>query len=132
MQSRPGWTRRCTWRFSVTDKAAQKKLATRERLIVTAAALFQQRGYHAIGVAEILDGVIILLAGAVLITPGILTDAFGFFCLVPAGRASIRRFLKRRFQAGIERGESFVKVDFAPSAHGEKEPMRDVTPHDQL
>ena len=39
----------------MTDTAAQKKLATRERLIVTAAALFQQRGYHAIGVAEILN-----------------------------------------------------------------------------
>ena len=43
------------------------------------------RPAHAIAVGDILDGVIILLAGAVLITPGLLTDLFGFFCLVPPG-----------------------------------------------
>ncbi|MEO2019492.1 MAG: FxsA family protein [Fuerstiella sp.] len=38
---------------------------------------------------EILDGVMILLAGAFLITPGLLTDGVGFSLLVPR----VRRFL---------------------------------------
>lgn len=59
---------------------------------------FRERQAADIGLGDILDGVIILLAGAVLITPGILTDAFGFFCLVPAGRRLIKRFIKRRFE----------------------------------
>lgn len=84
-----------------------------------------------IGLGIVIDGVIILLAGAVLITPGILTDAFGFFCLLPAGRRLIKRSLERRFAASIERGDSFLKIDFAPSVAGGKEPMRDVTPRDQ-
>ncbi|MBW2391178.1 MAG: FxsA family protein [Deltaproteobacteria bacterium] len=31
----------------------------------------------------LVDGIMILLASALLITPGILTDAFGFLCLIP-------------------------------------------------
>ena len=41
---------------------------------------------------EILDGVMILLAGAFLITPGLLTDTVGFSLLVP----QVRRFLGKR------------------------------------
>ncbi len=51
-----------------------------------------------------LDGLMILIAGAVLLTPGLLTDLFGFFLLVPAGRGLVRRAvakrLKQRFAAG--------------------------------
>ena len=49
--------------------------------------------------ASLVDGVIILLAGAVLITPGVLTDIFGFLCLIPISRGWIKtlvwRWLKR-------------------------------------
>lgn len=92
---------------------------------------FRNRQAGEIGMPQILDGVIILLAGAVLITPGILTDAFGFFCLIPVGRTAVRRFLERRFKAAIHRGESFVTVDTTPPSGADKEPMRDVTPRDR-
>ena len=39
---------------------------------------------------RLLDGFLILLAGAVLLTPGLITDALGFFLLVPPGRRVIR------------------------------------------
>jgi len=55
---------------------------------------------------RLLDGVLILMAGAVLLTPGLLTDLLGFFLLVPAGRAIVRRSLssavQRRFQLDRE------------------------------
>ena len=35
---------------------------------------------------ELLEGAIILVAGALLLTPGFVTDAVGFACLVPAFR----------------------------------------------
>jgi UPF0716 protein FxsA len=38
----------------------------------------------------LIDGLLILIAGAVLLTPGLITDALGFFLLVPQGRAVIR------------------------------------------
>src|SRR5215212_5009198 len=42
---------------------------------------------------EILDGVLIILGGAFLLTPGFVTDAFGLVLLIPPSRAVVRRFL---------------------------------------
>ena len=39
---------------------------------------------------EVLDGILILLAGAVLLTPGFLTDTVGFLLLLPPCRNMIR------------------------------------------
>lgn len=41
-------------------------------------------------------GAMILIAGALLLTPGFFTDAVGFSLLVPQVRAAAFRFLKRR------------------------------------
>lgn len=42
---------------------------------------------------ELLEGLLILIAGAVLLTPGLLTDAVGFLLLVPWVRAAVGRRL---------------------------------------
>lgn len=49
----------------------------------------------------LVDGLLILVAGAVLLTPGLLTDLFGFFLLVPAGRTLVRKALAERFRGQI-------------------------------
>jgi len=46
----------------------------------------------------LIDGLLILVAGAVLLTPGLITDALGFFLLVPQGRAVVRRIVAARFE----------------------------------
>ena len=46
----------------------------------------------------LVDGLLILIAGAVLITPGILTDLFGFALLVPPLRAALKRWLGRKLK----------------------------------
>ncbi|MFQ5423321.1 MAG: FxsA family protein [Phycisphaerae bacterium] len=51
--------------------------------------------------SELADGALILLAGALLVTPGFLTDAFGLALLVPACRSRIRRTLVRYFKTKI-------------------------------
>jgi len=53
---------------------------------------------------RLMDGVMILVAGALLITPGLLTDAAGFLLLVPGMRAAVRMWLKRRFEDHLHRG----------------------------
>jgi UPF0716 protein FxsA len=45
---------------------------------------------------SLLDGLLILVAGALLVTPGVLTDAFGFLLLIPAGRGLIKRYVRLR------------------------------------
>lgn len=39
---------------------------------------------------ELVDGVLILLAGALLLTPGFITDAVGIVLLLPPARAALR------------------------------------------
>lgn len=46
---------------------------------------------------EIQDGLMIVFAAALLLTPGLLTDAVGFILLIPAGRELIRRTLLKRY-----------------------------------
>jgi UPF0716 protein FxsA len=46
----------------------------------------------------LIDALLILVAGFVLITPGILTDLLGFLMLIPATRAPIRRRIKGQLE----------------------------------
>ena len=46
---------------------------------------------------EIQDGLLIVFAGALLLTPGLLTDAVGFTLLIPAGREWIREWVVNRY-----------------------------------
>lgn len=47
--------------------------------------------------AALVDGLLVLVAGAVLLTPGLLTDLFGFALLVPQVRGVVRRRLRTAF-----------------------------------
>jgi len=53
----------------------------------------------------IFDGAIILIAGALLMTPGILTDTLGFLCLIPATRRMIKRVIWSRIERAIRSGQ---------------------------
>src|SRR5918995_1022172 len=44
---------------------------------------------------EVFDGVLIVFGGALLLTPGFITDVFGLVLLIPPTRALIRGFLAR-------------------------------------
>ncbi|CAN5145769.1 hypothetical protein BH24ACT1_BH24ACT1_09130 [soil metagenome] len=51
--------------------------------------------------AEVVDGFLILFGGALMLTPGFLSDFLGLALLVPPVRAIVRRALARRFQAQV-------------------------------
>ncbi len=46
---------------------------------------------------DMLDALLIFVAGVVLITPGLLTDIAGLLILFPATRFRFKRFLRRKF-----------------------------------
>ncbi|MDJ0962100.1 MAG: FxsA family protein [Acidimicrobiia bacterium] len=50
---------------------------------------------------ELAHGAMILVSGALLVTPGFLTDAIGFSLLVPAVREVIRRWGVRRYRPNV-------------------------------
>jgi UPF0716 protein FxsA len=77
----------------------------------------------------IVDGVLILIAAAVLITPGVLTDLVGFVCLVPACRRVLKRYLKGRFERAVREGTVGVAVAFDGAGNPlPRPPMKNVTP----
>ena len=47
---------------------------------------------------ELLDALLIVIAGLVLLTPGFLTDSAGFILLIPATRNSIKYWLRRQIK----------------------------------
>ena len=47
---------------------------------------------------ELLDALLIVIAGLVLLTPGFLTDSAGFLLLIPATRNFIKYWLRRQIE----------------------------------
>ena len=52
--------------------------------------------------SEIFDGFCLVAAGALLITPGFLTDAIGFSLLIPAFRDFMRKIIKDHTNLGVD------------------------------
>jgi len=53
---------------------------------------------------QMIDGVMILVAGILLLTPGLITDAAGFLLLVPPVRVIIRGWLRRKLERKLREG----------------------------
>jgi len=70
----------------------------------TVVAIQREMGQGIMPAPRMMDGVMILLAGAMLITPGILTDIMGFLLLVPATRQLIRNYLRIKLEKKLREG----------------------------
>lgn len=73
---------------------------------------------------SILDGLLILIACTLLITPGVLTDVVGIALLIPPARKPIKKYLKRRFTKQLQ-NPSFTVIDVSSSRHHEHGPRTD-------
>lgn len=58
---------------------------------------------------EVIDAFLILLAGIVLITPGLLTDVAGILLLIPSTRKSFKLFIKREFEKRVKSGQINIR-----------------------
>ncbi len=61
---------------------------------------------------RLIDGVLILIAGILLITPGLLTDICGFAFLIPPVRDRIKRSIRDGLQRKVASGE--CRIHFGP------------------
>ena len=55
---------------------------------------------------EMINGGIVLVAGALMLTPGFLTDAVGLVLLVPPVRVALRLLIRRRVRRRIDQGRA--------------------------
>ncbi|MDV2684790.1 FxsA family protein [Alkalihalophilus lindianensis] len=87
---------------------------------ILGAWLAKKEGLQAIRVAQLqtsqgqvpssvmLDGLCILIGGVVLLTPGFITDAIGFFLLIPQTRGIAKAFLLKIFNEMIKNGNFII------------------------
>jgi len=59
---------------------------------------------------QMMDGVMIVVAGALLVTPGLITDVSGFLLLVPYVREHIRLWVGKKLEKKIRSGYIQVNV----------------------
>ena len=55
---------------------------------------------------ELVDGLLVLLAGALMLTPGFVTDAVGLALLLPPVRAVLRMVATRRLSRSVDTGRT--------------------------
>ncbi len=61
-------------------------------------------------ISEIFDGFCLVIAGAMLITPGFVTDTLGFLLLVPAIRLFIKTMLKKHTSWTLQSHEFYAQT----------------------
>lgn len=76
---------------------------------------------------EVFDGALVLFGGALLLTPGFLTDILGLVLLLPPTRALVRKVLVARFAGRLVTtaaagAQSRVGRIFTSGASGDREP----------
>ena len=59
---------------------------------------YQALGQGRVPTTEILEGIALLVGGALLLTPGFFTDVIGFICLLPFSRGFAITWLAARFK----------------------------------
>lgn len=59
---------------------------------------------------RLMDGVMILIAGVLLITPGLITDAVGFLLLIQPVRSAIRAWLRRKLEEKLRDGTADITI----------------------
>lgn len=60
---------------------------------------------------QMVDGIMLLFAGAFLITPGLITDTVGFSLLIPAFRRAIRKGLRKKLEEKVRNGNVQIHIN---------------------
>lgn len=77
---------------------------------------------------ELLEGIMLLVGGALLLTPGFITDAMGFVCLLPGLRRPLARWI---IHQGVLRAMNFSASSFAGGSFKGSPFTTGSTPPDQ-
>jgi UPF0716 protein FxsA len=78
---------------------------------------------------ETVDGALVILGGALMLTPGFVTDAFGVLLLLPPTRAAVRRSILRNARSRLFMGFGGL-AGAAPRARKRKDADVDATARD--
>ena len=81
----------------------------RQQGIQTVVHIRQELALGNLPAPQLIDGIMILISGAFLVTPGLLTDILGFSLLISAVRTLLRKAILQRIEKKIQQGYIRVK-----------------------
>jgi UPF0716 protein FxsA len=96
--------------------------------LATLARVQQKLDQGQIPETELLEGIMLLVGGALLLTPGFITDAMGFTCLLPGLRRPLARWIIRR---GVLRAMNLSGSSFTSGSFSSGSSTTRPTPPDQ-
>lgn len=76
----------------------------------TLAKIRMELGQGRVPGQALLDGACLLVGGAFLLTPGVITDVLAFALLAPPSRRAIQRWVRKRFERAIAEGSVHVQM----------------------
>ncbi len=101
----------------------------RQQGLSTLARLQRNIGQGKIPAQEMIEGVLLAVGGALLMTPGFVTDTMGFLCLLPFSRTFIAKNIMKRsadkIKAGV--GAQMGGFTYSSSYHSNE---TNQSPHD--
>ena len=113
-----GWLGAVPTIFLVVFTAVLGVLLVRMQGFATLQRVRQMLEAGELPAVELLEGVVLLLAGALLLTPGFFTDAIAFSCLVPPlHKRLISQFIQSKLIPQDHKGQAH---EAQPDKHGRK------------
>ena len=67
---------------------------------------------------EMIEGILLAVGGALLMTPGFVTDAMGFFCLIPFTRKALAHYIMKRSAVQMQAGVAGFASSARSGSHG--------------
>jgi len=90
--------------FLVVLTAIVGAFLLRQQGLSTLARLKSNMSQGKIPAQEMVEGVLLAVGGALLMTPGFVTDTMGFFCLLPFSRQFIAKNIMKRSSVKMQEG----------------------------
>ena len=88
---------------------------------------------------NLLDGILLLVGAATLLTPGLITDLLGFSLIIPVSRRRIRTLVKKKLKAKVNfrsyypgAGETESEAESSADKTEEEEEIIDIEDYEEL
>jgi len=94
----------------------------RQQGLSTLARLQQNMGQGKLPAQEMIEGVLLAVGGALLMTPGFVTDTMGFLCLLPFSRKFIAQNIMKRSADKVKAGVNAQMGGFTYQSYSERKP----------
>jgi len=98
----------------------------RQQGLATMLAARQRMRAGELPAQQIIEGMLLLVGGALLLTPGFVTDTIGFVCLVPLTRQRLARYIVHRSRGGFDTLQTGRGPDGGPTGTESTDNTADV------